>query len=75
MSSPRGGLRSKHYHGGMKASATKNTVQPAPAWKAKNIPPDARDPGGKILLCNLPIDVSEEEVMVSCSVRSVLRRF
>ncbi|KAL5499062.1 hypothetical protein ACEPAH_1580 [Sanghuangporus vaninii] len=63
MSSPRGGTRSKHYHGGIKAKVTKSTVQPAPAWKAKNIPAESRDPGGKILLSNLPIDVSDEEVM------------
>ncbi|KAL5480978.1 hypothetical protein ACEPAI_9919 [Sanghuangporus weigelae] len=63
MSSPRGGARSKYYHGGIKAKVTKSTVQPAPAWKAKNIPAESRDPGGKILLSNLPIDVSDEEVM------------
>ncbi|KAL5522658.1 hypothetical protein ACEPAG_8676 [Sanghuangporus baumii] len=63
MSSPRGGARSKHYHGGIKAKVTKSTVRPAPAWKAKNIPTESRDPGGKILLSNLPIDVSDEEVM------------
>ncbi|OCB84858.1 hypothetical protein A7U60_g8079 [Sanghuangporus baumii] len=63
MSSPRGGARSKHYHGGIKAKVTKSTVQPAPAWKAKNIPAESRDPGGKILLSNLPIDVSDEEVL------------
>ncbi|EJC99354.1 uncharacterized protein FOMMEDRAFT_142893 [Fomitiporia mediterranea MF3/22] len=68
MSLPRATPRAKHYHGGAKGKVTGNTVQPAPAWRVRNIPPESQsqnaiDLGSKILLSNLPLDVSEDEIV------------
>lgn len=64
MSSAHEKTRSRHYHGGAKGKLTGNTVKPAPAWRARNLPAESGDPGSKILFSNLPNDVSEEEIIV-----------
>lgn len=60
--------RVNHYHGGAKGKIINNTVKPAPAWQARNIPANAStaaDPGSKILISNLPSDVGAEEIEAS----------
>ena len=70
--------RAHHYHGGAKGKVINNTVKPAPAWQARNIPANASaaastDPGSKILISNLPPDVGAEEIEVSAAFVARLR--
>jgi THO complex subunit 4 len=62
MNTQRGQNRFHTYH------PTKRQVlgpaQIQPAWRSANIPSSSRDPGGKVLVANLPSDVSVEEVKV-----------
>ncbi|KAH8113872.1 hypothetical protein DFH11DRAFT_1544617 [Phellopilus nigrolimitatus] len=53
--------RIHHFHGGAKGNLVGTVVQPAPAWRPRYLA--GSDPGGKILLSNLPPDVGEEEII------------
>ena len=54
-------IRAKHYHGGSKGRIVGNNVKPAPAWRESA----TNEAGSKVLLSNLPVDVSETEITVS----------
>lgn len=65
--------RAQQYHGGPKAGIIgggkrTNAGAPAPAWRARNMPSSAhagKQVRSKVLLSNLPVDVDEEEIVVS----------
>lgn len=65
--------RAQQYHGGPKATAIGGGKRlgagaPAPAWRGRNMPAGAKagkQARSKVLLSNLPVDVDEEEIVVS----------
>jgi len=65
---PRSGARINNYHSNKSQLVGHAAARQAPAWKASNLPqgsagPSQKDSGSKILLSNLPPDVSEDEII------------